>query len=169
MKVSLSSLFTLLVGELFLALSAQAKPMVEEIADPTLPDIAAVHYVPGQVPVILYNPYLCKQAGPALCEFYRYHEYGHIVLRHHERNEISRKQKEQEADEWAARHAPAPVILAAWHYFSSGGGATPVHGDGPTRAARLRDGRKLLAGISPENNDHKSRLRTARQLSALAL
>jgi hypothetical protein len=80
---------------------------------------------------------LCRQAGPALCEFYRYHEYGHIALRHHERNDSNHQQKEQEADRWAAQHAPAPAVLAAWHFFSSGGGGTSVHGDGPTRAARL--------------------------------
>ncbi len=31
---------------------------------------------------ILYNPHLCRQAGRALCEFYRYRKYGHIELRH---------------------------------------------------------------------------------------
>lgn len=168
MKVSVKCLLTLIAGELFVALSAQAKPAVEEIADPTLPDIAAVHYVAGQGPVILFNPILCKQAGRALCEFYRYHEYGHIALRHHERNTIGIKEKEREADRWAARHAPRPVVLAAWHYFSSGGGATPMHGDGPTRAARLIEGSKpdtrtAAAGELPRPVPH------AVALSALAL
>ena len=129
-----------LITCLFLALPVAAKPLVAEIADPTLPDIAAVQHQPGRAPIILYNPLLCRQAGPALCEFYRYHEYGHLILRHHDRPGMSAQQKEWEADRWAAQHAPAHAILAAWHFFSSGGGASPVHGDGPTRAARLTAG-----------------------------
>lgn len=117
--------------------STQAMPDVEERADPTLPDIAAVHSEPGKAPVILYNPMLCKQAGRALCEFYRYHEYGHIELRHHKRHDISIQQKEQDADRWAATHAPAHVVMAAYRYFSSGGGSSPFHGKGRSRAARL--------------------------------
>ena len=171
MKGVKRSLFALLAGELLMVLSAQAKPVIEEIADPTLPDIAAVHYVPGKNPVILYNPFLCKQAGRALCEFYRYHEYGHIALRHHERKDISAEVKEEEADQWAARHAPMPVVLAAWRYFSSGGGATPVHGDGRTRAARLIDERKLVAGLSLQPGPDDSRQPTPAYpaFSALAL
>lgn len=117
--------------------SAQAMQGVEERADPTLPDIAAVHTEPGQAPVILYNPMLCKQAGRALCEFYRYHEYGHLELRHYKRNDISIQQKEQEADRWAATHAPFRVVIAAYRYFSNGGGSSPFHGEGRSRAARL--------------------------------
>lgn len=117
--------------------SAQAMQEVEERADLTLPDIAAVHTEPGQAPVILYNPMLCKQAGRALCEFYRYHEYGHLELRHHKRNDISIQQKEQEADSWAATHAPLRVVMAAYRYFSNGGGSSPFHGEGRSRAARL--------------------------------
>ena len=117
--------------------SVQAMQEVEERADPNLPDIAAVHTEPGQAPVILYNPMLCKHAGPALCEFYRYHEYGHLELRHHKRRNISVQQKEQEADRWAATHAPLYVVMAAYRYFSNGGGSSPFHGEGRSRAARL--------------------------------
>jgi hypothetical protein len=117
--------------------SAQAMQEVEERADLTLPDIAAVHTEPGQAPVILYNPMLCKQAGRALCEFYRYHEYGHLELRHYKRHNISIQQKEQEADRWAATHAPLHVVMAAYRYFSKGGGSSPFHGEGRSRAARL--------------------------------
>ena len=122
---------------LLIAWSAEAVQKVEERADPTLPDIAAVHTEPGQAPVILYNPILCKQAGRALCEFYRYHEYGHLALLHHKRNDISIQQKEQEADRWAATHAPSRVVLAAYRYFSNGGGGSPYHGESRSRAARL--------------------------------
>ena len=122
---------------ILIAWSAQAVQKVEERADPTLPDIAAVHMEPGQAPVILYNPILCKQAGRSLCEFYRYHEYGHLALLHHKRNDISIQQKEQEADRWAATHAPYRVVLAAYRYFSNGGGSSPLHGESRSRAARL--------------------------------
>jgi hypothetical protein len=117
--------------------SAQAMQKVEERADPTLPDIAAVHTEPGKAPVILYNPMLCKQAGRALCEFYRYHEYGHLELRHYKRSDISVQQKEEQADRWAATHAPLRVVMAAYRYFSNGGGSSPSHGEGRSRAARL--------------------------------
>jgi hypothetical protein len=122
---------------ILIAWSAQAMHKVEERADLTLPDIAAVHVEPGQAPVILYNPVLCKQAGRSLCEFYRYHEYGHLALRHHKRNDISIQQKEQEADRWAATHAPLRVVLAAYRFFSNGGGSSPFHGESRSRAVRL--------------------------------
>ena len=122
---------------ILIAWSAQAMEKVEERADPTLPDIAAVHIEPGQAPLILYNPILCKHAGRALCEFYRYHEYGHLALRHHKRNDISIQQKEREADRWAATHAPLHVVMAAYRYFSNGGGSSPVHGESRSRAARI--------------------------------
>jgi hypothetical protein len=87
--------------------------------------------------VILYNPLLCQQAGPALCEFYRYHEYGHIILRHNERDNLSIQEQEREADEWAAQHAPFTSVMAAFRFFSAGGGASPMHGKSENRAARM--------------------------------
>ena len=122
---------------ILIACPAQAMQAVEERADLTLPDIAAVHTEPGKAPVILYNPILCHQAGRTLCEFYRYHEYGHLELRHHKRHDISIQKKEQEADRWAATHAPLRVVMAAYRYFSNGGGSSPFHGEARSRAARL--------------------------------
>jgi hypothetical protein len=116
---------------------AFAAEPIEELAVPSLPDIATVRFVPGKAPVILYNPLLCRHAGPALCEFYRYHEYGHIALRHDERHGLSTQEKEQEADYWAATHAPLASVIAAYRFFSAGHGGTPTHGQSQARAARM--------------------------------
>jgi len=129
--------FVLVVTGLVVLLPVQAMQKVKEVAVPSLPDIAMVHFAPGQEPVILYNPYLCREAGPALCEFYRFHEYAHIELRHHERDDLSRQEKEREADRWAAQHAPFASVMAAYQFFSSGGGGTPVHGRSSSRAERM--------------------------------
>jgi hypothetical protein len=112
-------------------------PDATEIPEPGLPDIATVRFIPGQDPVILYNPVLCQRAGQALCEFYRYHEYGHIALRHNERDDLSVQEKEHQADRWAAMHAPLPSVIAAYQFFSRGGGGTPFHGEGQGRADRM--------------------------------
>jgi hypothetical protein len=163
-----SGLISLLCGGLFTLHTVQAKPPIEEFADPSLPDIASVNYVPGKAPFILYNPILCKQAGPELCQFYRYHEYGHIALRHYERNDISVKEKESEADRWAAQRAPHHVVMTAWRFFSSGGGSTPVHGDGATRAARLLSARNLLV-FAGKPHDYNGREPVPLSFGALAL
>jgi hypothetical protein len=171
-NIRASALLALLSGALY-PLQTQtvlASPPVEERADPTLPDIAAVEYEPGTGPVIRYNPFLCKQAGHDLCEFYRYHEYGHIALHHYERNDITVQQKEEEADRWAATHAPRRMVLAAWRFFSAGGGATPMHGDGPTRAARLVDARNSLVALGPGHpSEHTEHEQEPLMFSALAL
>ena len=161
--------FSLVAGVLFTAALAQASPPIEERADPSLPDIAAVQYAPGKGPVIVYNPFLCKQAGRELCEFYRYHEYGHIAMRHYDRSDISVEKKEEEADRWAAQHAPRQIVLVAWRFFSAGGGATPVHGDGPTRAARLVDARNLVAFAGRAASDRSNRGPLPLSFDALAL
>ena len=169
MNIRIHALSVMLIIGLCPLLPATASQPVVERADPSLPDIAAVQYEPGKGPVIRYNPYLCKQAGRELCEFYRYHEYGHIALRHYDRSDITVQQKEEEADRCAATHAPRQVVLAAWRFFSAGGGATPMHGDGPTRAARLVDARNLVAlgpHYPPERPDNES---LPRSFSALAL
>jgi len=147
----------------------RAAPPVEEVADPTLPDIAALQVAPGTAPIIVYNPYLCQQAGPDLCLFYRYHEYGHLALRHFERRDISREQKEAQADRWAARHAPPRIVHAAWRFFSAGGGATLIHGDGPTRAARLVEARNLLAFAGRAADDLDDQVPLPNPFSAFAL
>lgn len=133
-KVLVLVLVVLGIGVL---LPAQGRPKVKELAVRSLPDIAMVHFVPGEGPVILYNPILCREAGPALCDFYRFHEYAHIELRHHERDGISMQEKEREADRWAARHAPVASVMAAYRFFSAGGGATPLHGNSGSRAERM--------------------------------
>jgi hypothetical protein len=117
--------------------SRQTLPDVAEVATPDLPDIAAVQINHDNDVVILYNPSLCRHAGPALCEFYRYHEYGHIALNHLHRNDISDREKEREADRWAAMHAPLSSVIAAYKFFSAGRGGTPMHGQSQLRAARM--------------------------------
>ena len=110
--------------------------LVPEIPDFTLQDFAEVKVMRGQGPVIVFNPLVCAQAGRALCQFSRWHEYGHIVLGHPLRR-LKPERMEVEADRWAAQNAPRDVVLAAYYFFLSGGGASPVHGEGRQRAARL--------------------------------
>jgi hypothetical protein len=102
-------------------LPAQGMQKVMEVAVTSLPDIAMVRFIPGRQPVILYNPVLCREAGPVLCEFYRFHEYAHIELRHHERDDLSVQEKESQADRWAAQHAPFASVMAAYRFFAAGG------------------------------------------------
>ena len=137
MFARLSTVFVFLVTAFVVLLPAQGVPKVREVAVPSLPDIAMVRFVPGKQPMILYNPILCREAGPALCEFYRFHEYAHIQLRHHERDDLSRQEKESEADRWAAQHAPLASVMAAYRFFSAGGGSTPIHGSSSHRAERM--------------------------------
>jgi hypothetical protein len=109
---------------------------VPEIPDPQLPDIAMVTVDGWGRPIIIYNPNICQQAGPALCEFYKWHEYGHIMMGH---TLIAKwpQIKELEADCWAAKNAPPYALQAAYQWFLSGGGSSPVHGFGPQRAERI--------------------------------
>ncbi|WP_445371630.1 hypothetical protein ACH518_01675 [Methylomonas sp. HW2-6] len=109
---------------------------VPEIPNRQLGDIAAVFVLPNGQPVIYYNPDLCNLAGPFLCGFYRAHEYCHIRLGHTIR-QIWPQQKELEADCCAAKTASQQEVTAAYQYFIQGGGATPQHGFGQQRAARL--------------------------------
>lgn len=100
---------------------------IAEIPNPNLPDIAMVTVDGYGNPVILFNPMLCQQAGPELCEFYRWHEYGHIMMGH----TIIQKWpqiKELEADCWAAKNAPQYALQAAYNWFMAGGGASLIHG-----------------------------------------
>lgn len=110
---------------------------VPEIANRNLPDIAMVTTDNFGRPFIVYNPILCHQAGAALCEFYRWHEYGHIQLGHTFR-QMWPQAKELEADCWAAENAPIQSLQAAYQWFIRGGGASPVHGNGPQRAERIK-------------------------------
>lgn len=124
-----------LCAGLSLAVPAAAQIGVPEIAQPGLPDIAMVTLTP-QGPVILYNPVMCAQFGPALCDFYRYHEYGHVVLGHAYAPNRP-QQNEADADCWAGANAPPISVQAAIQWFMSGGGSGPVHGPGPVRAQRV--------------------------------
>jgi hypothetical protein len=87
-------------------------------------------------PIIVYNPLLCQQAGVYLCEFYRMHEYGHIVLGH-TIVPLFPNVKEAQADCWAAQNASPVAVQAALQWFMSGGGSTLQHGSGPERAQRV--------------------------------
>lgn len=109
---------------------------VNEIADPQLNDIAMVTVLPNGQPVIIYNPVICQKIGPALCGFYRAHEYCHISLGHTIR-QMWPQQRELEADCCAARNVSDSEANAAYRWFSAGGGASPIHGFGQQRAARI--------------------------------
>lgn len=137
MFASFSKVVVFAVAAFVVSLPALGIQRVREVAAPALPDIAMVRFVPGEQPVIFYNPILCREAGPALCEFYRFHEYAHIELRHDQRDDLSAQEKEQEADRWAARHAPLASIVAAYRFFAAGGGGTPLHGHSKHRAERM--------------------------------
>lgn len=130
------------MGVLALAasLGAQSRAMaqigVPEIPNPLLPDIAVVKPTPSG-PVIIYNPRICAEAGPYLCSFFRWHEYGHIILGHAYTRNWPQVQ-EFEADCWAAANAPPMVVSAAVQFFLNGGGSTPIHGSSYERARRLQ-------------------------------
>ena len=109
---------------------------VPEIANPQLPDIAMVTVLPNGQPAIIYNPVMCQRIGPALCGFYRTHEYCHISLGHTIR-QMWPQQRELEADCCAAQNASDAEATAAFQWFSAGGGASPIHGFGQQRAARI--------------------------------
>ena len=119
------------------ALPAHAQWGVPEIPNPQLPDIAMVTVLPNGQPAIIFNPYLCQQAGPFLCGFFRKHEHCHINLGHTLR-QIWPQQKELEADCCAAKIASSAEANAAYQWFSSGMGSSPIHGFGPQRAHRIR-------------------------------
>lgn len=135
----MSTVLNLLLVSFILWLSAplNAHAQVPEIADPTLPDIAMVTMLPNRQPVIVYNPILCSQAGPLLCGFFRVHEYCHITLGHGVR-QMWPQQRELEADCCAARNASDGEAIAAYQWFISGGGTSPIHGFGQQRAARIQ-------------------------------
>lgn len=126
--------FTMLA--LLLFLPAKSFAQVPEIPNPALPDIAMVSMTP-MGPVIYYNPIYCMQLGYQVCNFYRAHEYGHIALGHALSGNFPQV-NEFQADCWAAQNADPSFTLAAFRYFASGGGSTPIHGTGQQRAARVR-------------------------------
>jgi hypothetical protein len=117
--------------------TAYAQQSFPEIADPTLPVIATLKVRPDGTPVIVYNPIICAQRGPALCGFYRMHERGHIALRHVE-NKIPLAKSEPEADCWAAKNAPREWVMAAYNWFLAGAWSPPQHGSSRKRAEKIR-------------------------------
>jgi hypothetical protein len=130
----MKSFFVFLVTMIALPLTGCAQ--VPEIPDRRLQDIAMVTVLPNGQPVIIYNPVLCQQMGSALCGFYRAHEHCHVSLGHTIR-QMWPQQRELEADCCAARNATGVEAEAAYRWFSSGGGTSPIHGFGAQRAARI--------------------------------
>lgn len=118
-----------------------AQTSTPEIARYDLRDIAMV--VPDRDSptgaVILYNPAICAQIGAA-CEFFRYHEHGHVYLGH---QFIGRRVHpmllERDADHYAADFASPVAIYAAWELFMDGGSSSDAHTYGTPyqRANRL--------------------------------
>lgn len=109
-------------------LSAQ----VREIPAPQLNDIAIASY-DAYGPVIYYNPAICQNIGPLICEFFRAHEYGHHFRGHIQRERFEsnpynrawvRQQYEKEADCWAAQNTHSEVSKAAVQFFATMQGPT---------------------------------------------
>jgi hypothetical protein len=130
--------------------AAPAAPMVREIADLSLRDVAVAVYDSAH-PVIYYNPTLMRQFGPELGVFFMAHEHAHIALKHTRagalRADPSKRdrllqQKELEADCLAARRLGIDgreASLAAVRFFSRLGDRSfdAEHPIGTTRAARI--------------------------------
>jgi hypothetical protein len=116
--LALATGFLLFSSEIALPVPKKFPQLVPEIPDFNLQDFAEVKVVRGRGPVIVFNPVVCAQAGRALCQFSRWHEYGHIVLGHPLRR-IKPERMEIEADQWAAQNAGSgigrvPVLHVGW-------------------------------------------------------
>jgi hypothetical protein len=137
-----------------LSASAASRPAsaggnVPEIVAPWLDDIAMASITPNG-PVIYVNVARCKEVGPNVCAFVRYHEYGHVRLHHASAFYTSyvngRALAEAEADCFAARNALLIQVKAAIAHFESPPLATMdvgEHGTGKERAKRIRACRGL--------------------------
>jgi hypothetical protein len=125
-------------------------PVVREVADPYLRDVAVAVYDSAKS-VIYYNPVVLQRFSPDLQAFFMAHERAHIALRHTRasalRAEAGQRDsllqlKELEADCLAAQtlepghHAAA---MAAVHFFSRLGSRhfDNEHPPGTRRAARI--------------------------------
>ena len=86
--------------------------------------------------VVVMNPAACRRLGPELCSFFRAHEMAHHQLGHFDRN-ISVRQKEAEADQYAASMVSPAARQAAQQFFASGRGGGMRHGSSRQRAARV--------------------------------
>ncbi len=129
---------------------APAAPVIREIADPSLRDVAVAVY-DSLHPAIYYNPGLMQRFGPEMEAFFLAHERAHIEL-HHTRASALRAEpgrrdsllqaKELEADCLAAQrlgHERAGASMAAVHFFARLGDMhfDNEHPPGSARAARI--------------------------------
>jgi hypothetical protein len=122
--------------------SVHGPALVPEIDAPWLPDTAMAEMT-AKGPVILYNPALFKEAGPAR-EFVRDHEYGHVLLGHLENEamlstDAGHARAEAEADCFAARAAGRDAVVAMVRLVL---GRPPeprdrIYGTKPERARRI--------------------------------
>lgn len=137
--VSRFSSLLLAVNVLGFSFVASAQ-QVPEIPNPALNDIAMVQPHPQYGAVIVYNPIICSQIGPA-CGFFRAHEYGHIVYSHQFMHPGAYPAaREAQADCWAAANAPPNEVFAAVNLFWTGGSSQNwmVYGNPQQRAIRVR-------------------------------
>jgi hypothetical protein len=130
--------------------AAAPVPLVREIADLSLRDVAVAVYDSVR-PVIYYNPTLMQQFGPDLAAFFMAHEYAHIGLKHTRSGALRAdpsqrdrmlQQKELEADCLAARRlsvAGRESSLAAVRFFSRLGDRSfdNEHPTGTDRAVKI--------------------------------
>jgi hypothetical protein len=135
--------------------AAQRLVDVREVASDTLRDVAVATYEQGR-PVIYYNPTLMQRLGPQLSDFFKAHEYGHIVHGHsgaalslagHDVGTL-RQRQELEADCYATAalaERNGPAVSAALQFFTRLG---PFRFDNlhPTGAQRAA---KILACVPP--------------------
>ncbi len=125
-------------------------PVIREIADPSLRDVAVAVY-DSMRPVIYYNPRLLQRFSPELKAFFLAHERAHIELRHTRasalRAEAGQRDsllqaKELEADCVAAQRLGLEHVgttMAAVHFFARLGDThfDREHPPGSVRAARI--------------------------------
>ncbi|HEY7683745.1 MAG TPA: hypothetical protein VH879_13955 [Gemmatimonadales bacterium] len=128
----------------------EATPLVQQIADESLRDVAVAVYDPVH-PVIYYNPTLMMRFGPQLEAFFMAHEYAHIALKHTRAGALRAdssgwnqllQAKELEADCLAAKRlgmARRDASLAAVRFFARLGNTQfdPEHPTGTTRARQI--------------------------------
>jgi hypothetical protein len=134
-----------------------AQTLTPEKPDESYGDIAAV-FRDAQSPtgaVIVYNPNICSSIGLA-CVFFKFHEHGHVLHRHHLIPGIPPMISERDADRFAATNAPPQAVLAAWHLFRNGGSSSNWHtyGSPQARAQRLcrfaRQAGKWTGPVGPQ-------------------
>jgi hypothetical protein len=130
--------------------AAPVPPVIREIADVSLRDVAVAVYDSAH-PVIFYNPTLMRRLGPELEQFFLAHERAHIELRHTRGSALRSppgqrdsllQTKELEADCLAARRLGIEhraASLAAVDFFTRLGARhnDDEHPPGAIRAARI--------------------------------